>query len=165
MVESTIDDIRTRAHALNDAGRMWHFHMFPPDCLFNEGPSMRHAFVLEDMDADVQYVAVSDQRESALGRELVPLIHGETILVEPTEAPVHTEPVRRMLERATALSGKKVPWHHHVFPPVCQYNDNVGRWTMVFEDHESGELIESVTDDEPRDALNALERLYYEQDA
>lgn len=47
--------------------------------------------------------------------------------------------------------------------PACHFNPHPGKWTIMFEDQESGEVLESVTDQEPKTDLKHIEKLFYDQ--
>jgi hypothetical protein len=43
------------------------------------------------------------------------------------------------------------------------FNNSKGKWTIIFEDQENNEVIESVTKDEPKSDLQHIEKLFYAQ--
>ena len=47
--------------------------------------------------------------------------------------------------------------------PYCKFNKNKGKWTIIFEDKEKNEIIESITDTEPKTDLQYIEALFYSQ--
>ena len=47
--------------------------------------------------------------------------------------------------------------------PGCKYNKHGDKWVIVFEDMEKGEIIESISEDEPKSDLQHIEGLFYSQ--
>lgn len=47
--------------------------------------------------------------------------------------------------------------------PNCMFNKNKDKWAIIFEDQERNEIIESVTDKEPKTDLQYIESLFYSQ--
>jgi hypothetical protein len=43
----------------------------------------------------------------------------------------------------------------------CRFNKNSPQHTLIFEDPESSEILESVTDEEPTNDLKQIEGLFY----
>lgn len=162
MIGTTIEDIVQKAKQFQSGGKKWHFHMLTPGCTFND--SKKHAFVLENTTDSEVYVTYSDKRYMAEGKELVQLIHGATIVSEgSTNLPEDNSTVNEMARRAEELNKRGVHWHHHMFFPDCIYNRHKGSWCIVFEDPETGKMLEHVSKDEPKEALRRIEVLYYAQ--
>ena len=47
--------------------------------------------------------------------------------------------------------------------PDCAFNKNKGKWALILEDPQSKEILESVTDHEPKEDLKQIETLFYGQ--
>lgn len=163
MQEITIQEIKEKALLFQKQGKKWHFHILLPNCIFNERKD-KNAFILENETDQEYFVVYSDKRYMEEGQFLVKILHGKNILEEQTKQKIEKdENVRNILKRAEELNKKKIPWHHHMFFPNCIFNKNKGRWTVVFEDPEDGDVIEFSSEDEPRNILNKIEVLYYQQ--
>ncbi len=163
MEEITIKQLEEKAQELQNAEKRWHFHMLTPDCLFNESND-KHALVIEDTTDDQQYVAYSKNREFALGKKLLKLLHGGKVLTKSKKPSTIENPnLQKLIDRAKDINKKGLPWHHHVLFPDCQYNDRVGQWNIVMEDKEKGELLEASYDLEPTNDQNIIEQLFYDQ--
>ncbi|MBU0707840.1 hypothetical protein KKG41_05720 [Patescibacteria group bacterium] len=163
MEEIDLKEVLTKAKEWQTAEKRWHFHMLTPDCLFNDSND-KHSLVLENTSDDESFFVYTDKRQLAIGKKLVQLLHGEKILKQSDKAgpPQHPN-IKKMVARAEDMNSKKISWHHHVFFPECRYNDQVGRWNIVMEDKDKGELLEATYDTEPVEDLKEIERLYYEQ--
>ena len=142
----------------------WHFHMLTPDCVFNERND-KYAFVLENRSDQDTYVAYSDFGYMEEGKRLSQLMYGEEFVRESREPenPGNSS-VGRILAKTKELTEKGIPWHHHMLFPDCIFNKHKGKWNIVFEDHDSEDVLESVTDTEPIPDLRAIEALYFAQE-
>ena len=136
--------------------------MLTPDCMFNERKD-KHAFILENETDNEVFIVYSDERYMKEGKELVKLIHGESIIEKGKNPKIIDENVKKMIEKAKKLNEKNIHWHHHMLFPNCIFNKHKGRWCIVFEDLEENKIIESVSDEEPTENLRAIEILYYQQ--
>jgi hypothetical protein len=161
MQEITIDEVMEKAKQLQKEGKKWHFHMLTPDCMFNEKKE-KHAFVLENETDNEVFVVYSDERYMKEGQELVKMIHGNEIMAEGAK-PIEDENIKLMLEKAKKFNEEGIHWHHHMLFPNCIFNKHKGKYCIVFEDKEENRIIESVSDEEPKENLNKIEVLYYQQ--
>ena len=161
MTEASLDEIKETALRLNHAGQPWHFHMLVPGCSLNEGRD--HCFVLEDIGGGRVYAHHSDKPEKELGQALLPLLHGKKVLEKAESDGVHqpNDVVKKIVERARELNEQGVSWHHHVLFPQCKFNAHAGKWTLMFEDAQNHEVLESQTDQEPVKDLKLVEPLFY----
>ncbi len=144
MRESSLDEIKTKAHPLQNAGMKWHFHILTPICSLNE--KHQYAFILECPDKNVALVHYSDNAEKELGQELAPLLHGAKVLSQESTDTSYkpTETVMKIVKQAKSLNEKGIEWHHHMLFPDCQFNKNSPQFTLVFEDPEAHETLESL---------------------
>lgn len=163
MQEAEFEEIKTKALQFYKEGLKWHFHILTPTCSLNIKP--KYAFVLECADNQQVFVYYSEQAEKALGQELSPLLHGAKILnKESTDAKYQpSETINNIIERAKALNQKGFEWHHHVLFPDCRYNKHSPQFTLVFEDPETSETLESLSDEEPTNDLKQIESLFYKK--
>lgn len=123
--------------------------------------SGKFAFVLENEADGETFVSYPDKAPMEMGEELVKLLYGENIL-EKNDAPMPPE-MDKMIARAEELCKKGVHWHHHMLFPDCIYNKHKGKYSIFFEDPESGEVIEYLSDNNPTSELARMEVLYYSQ--
>ena len=161
MQEITIDEVMEKAKQWQKEGKKWHFHMLTPDCMFNEKKD-KHAFVLENSTDNEVFVVYSDERYMEQGQELVKMIHGDEIMSEGSK-PIEDENIKIILEKAKRFNEQGIHWHHHMLFPDCIFNKHKGKFCIVFEDKEEGRIIEAVSDEEPKENLNKIEVLYYQQ--
>lgn len=164
MKNTTINQIIETAKRLSNEKKKWHFHILTPECQLNDSKS--YALVLENTTDDETLVCYSDEPYMDIGKELVKLLHGENVVTVDKQKPNEVEPsaqVKRILQRARQLNEKGESWHHHMLFPNCRFNKHKGKWTIVFEDKEKDEVIESVSDDEPKADLQHIETLFYQQ--
>ncbi len=159
----TTNQLKQLAQQFAEQGKNWHFHILTPNCQLNE--TDKYALILENSTDNEFYVVYSDEPYMAIGQELVALLHGKDVIKDEfsINSVSPSEQVRRLLDRAKELTSKGVFWHHHTLFPGCKYNKHVGKWVIVFEDQEKGEIIESLTDDEPKSDLQYIEGLFYKQ--
>jgi hypothetical protein len=161
MNEISIEKAEELANEWYNNSKKWHFHMLTPDCVFNERDD-KQAFVLENISDKEVYVVYSDKRYMGVGQRLVKLIHGDKILAEETDS-ISNDIMKTIIEKAKSLNEKDVHWHHHMLFPDCKYNKHKGKWNIVFEDQETGNVLEALYDHEPVSDLRAVEVLYYAQ--
>ncbi len=163
MKEISIEKVVQLAKKWKAEEKSWHFHMLPPDCMFNKNKE-KHAFVLENQSDNQTFVTYSDERYMKQGKLLVQLLHGEAITSKDKELQNHpSDRISDICQRAEELNSKSIQWHHHMLFPNCIFNEQKGKWNIVFEDKKRGELLEATYDSEPTDDLRAVEALYYEQ--
>lgn len=164
MKNATIDEIRQKTKDFSATGKKWHFHILTLDCQLNEKGG--YALVLENTSDNEAFVCYSDEPYMDVGKELVKLLHGDDVVEDDKEKPRVSKPspkVEKILERAKQLNTKGKSWHHHMLFPGCKFNKNTDRWTIIFEDKEADEVIESVSNDEPKGDLQLIETLFYQQ--
>lgn len=162
MNEATIEEIMEKARKLQKQGKRWHFHMLTPDCVFNKRKD-KHAFVLECGSDSQSLINYSDKRHMEKGKILVRMLHGSEIVSEKAPERALSRNVHIMIEKATELNKRGIRWHHHMLFPDCIFNKNKGEWCIIFEDKETGRVIESVSDCEPTGDLRRIESLFYAQ--
>lgn len=160
MEETAPGKIEETARKLARLKSRWHFHILTPGCDFNE--TERYAFILEDLNNQRAYIHYSDQAEKGLGEKLVRLLHGDKVLNQESPATTYqpSPTVQRIAERAQTLK-QGTEWHHHLFFPACRFNQNNPRYTLVFEDKENHEVLQSITDTEPINDLKQIEKHLY----
>ena len=152
---------------LTEDGERWHHHVLSADCALNQ--RQQCALILEASDRSQIFVTYSDEPMMDVGRSLAELVHGADVLqptLEPApgRAPQPDSPaVAEMMRRARALTANGKHWHHHVLFPECWFNPHPGDWTLVFEDPDTGETLESVTTDRPDRDIRITERLFFSQ--
>jgi len=163
MKKITIEEVQEKVRLWQAQGKKWHFHMLTPDCIFNERDD-KHAFVLENSTDNRTYVVYSDKPYVEADQELVKMLHGDRILDRGEETTSSSnERMQVILQKAQELDERDIPWHHHLLFPDCIFNEHRGKWNIVFEDKENGEVIEVLYDEEPVDDLRSIEVLYSEQ--
>ncbi len=152
---------------LHADGERWHNHVLSADCELN--PRTQPAMVVEASDRDVVYVTYSDEPMMDVGRALATMVHGDDPLERGADgaAQADLQPdspmVAEMMERARSLSDRGQHWHHHVLFPECVFNPHPGAWTLVFEDPETLETLESVTPERPAHDIRVTETLFFSQ--
>ena len=164
MKNTTINQIIEAVKKLSDEKKRWHFHILTPECQLNDEDN--YALVLENTSDNEALVCYSDEPYMDVGKELVKLLHGEDVVADNKQKPKEAEPsaqVKRILQRAKQLNKTGKSWHHHMLFPNCRFNKHQDKWTIIFEDKETGEVIESVSDDEPKNDLQHIETLFYQQ--
>jgi hypothetical protein len=164
MKQATISQIKKKAKQLASAGKNWHFHILTPECQLNDKKS--YALILENATDDEVLVCYSDEPYMDIGKELVKLLHGEDVVKDKNQQTEVTEPspqVQEILKRAQQLNAAGKSWHHHLLFPGCRFNNHPDKWVIIFEDKEAGEIIESVSDNEPKEDLQHIETLFYQQ--
>lgn len=164
MKQVTVDQILEEAKRMAESGNKWHFHILTPECKLND--SGKYALILEDITDSEIYVCNSNEPYMDIGKELVKLLHGNDVVKEENQAefPKSVSPQAiNIIKRMEELNKKGIKWHHHMLFPGCKFNKYPEKFVVVFEDKETGELLESVTDYEPKDDLKQIETLFYGQ--
>lgn len=164
MKKATIDQIKQKAKELSSTGKKWHFHILTPECQLNDKDN--YALVLENTTDNESFICRSKEPYMNVGKELVKLLHGDNVVKDDNQETKVTEPspqVQEILKRAKQLNSAGESWHHHMLFPDCMFNEHQGKWTIIFEDKEAREVIESITDDEPKEDLQHIETLFYQQ--
>ena len=152
------------AEKLKKDGKKWHFHMLTPGCVFNE--EKMFALILENSTDEEHLVHHSLKKPVDTGKKLVELLHGTITNTQKTHKNTKkklTPKVNKMIARANELSNKGFSWHHHLLFPDCIFNHDPRYWTLVFEDPLNGEVIKDISKEEPRQALQQIEPLFYAQ--
>jgi hypothetical protein len=159
MVETSLNDIQSKAKDYHQASIKWHFHIMSPACVYNKGD--KFAFILEGPEAT--YIHYSDKAEKELGQGLAPLLHGEKVLDSTsTDTGYLPRPeVAHILERAVQLNKDGQTWHHHMLFPTCTFNQYQPKYVLLLEDPETSELLTSLSDIEPTNDLKKIESLFY----
>ncbi len=163
MIKATVEDIEKHVKEYIDKGTNWHFHILTPECQLND--VRNYVLILENTGDDTVYVCYSSKPYMDVGKELVQLLHGSDVMKDKNEnkkIPASAQ-VNKLLNRAKTLNAQGKFWHHHMLFPYCKYNKNRGKWTIIFEDYENNEVIESISDDEPTGDLQHVEALFYSQ--
>ena len=163
MNQVSLQTIKQKAETCQAQGKKWHFHLLTPTCKLNS--KNKHAFVLENTSDNEIGISFSDKPQMQLGQKLLKLLHGIDVSIKSssTTSSRISKGTREILERAKTLNQQGKFWHHHTLLPQCQFNPHPGRWTILFEDQEKNETFESVTKKEPRNDLQLIETLYYQQ--
>ncbi len=157
------DEIKRLAKEYSESKNKWHFHILTPECQLNK--ENNYALILENCSTNETSICYSDKPYMDIGKELVQLLHGTDVITKKDEkkklAP--SIEVGKLLKRATMLNQQGKFWHHHMLFPYCMFNNNRGKWTIIFEDKEKNEIIESITNEEPKNDLQYIETLFYSQ--
>lgn len=152
---------------LHAAGERWHNHVLSSDCDLNDRNVC--ALIVEASDRDQVFVSYSDEPMMDVGRALATLVHGVDPLDDADGSETETTPapasaaVSRMMQRAADVSARGDHWHHHILFPECVFNPHPGSWTLVFEDPDSGETLESVTSERPARDIQITEARFFAQ--
>ncbi|OQY64746.1 hypothetical protein B6D29_04650 [Microgenomates bacterium UTCPR1] len=163
MIELSIEKMKGIAEGYALKGIRWHFHILTPECKLNS--VKKYALIIENAEDNIVYVCYSEKPYMNIGKELVKLLHGTDVIKEKGERKelLPSSKVNRFLERAKELNKEGKFWHHHMLFPYCKFNKNIGKWTILFEDNENSEVIESISDNEPKGDLQHIEALFYSQ--
>lgn len=155
------EEIENKALELARKKKQWHYHLLTPACKFND--KKQHAFVLED-NTDHEYFAYySDEPAMDLGKRLLTVLHGKNILEKSAKKSHVSKPTQEILSKARRLNREGGFWHHHVFFPVCAFNQHRGKWNITFEDQQTSTILESLSLKEPKADQKEVEALYYSQ--
>lgn len=167
MIEVDADQLLEIGRELATKGERFHNHVLSDDCKLSERPQC--ALIVEASDRDEVYVAYSDEPMMDVGRALAAMVHGGDPL-EDTSAPGGGDPlaaqsleVAEMMRRAGALAARGQHWHHHILFPECVFNPYPGEWTLIFEDPDTGETLESVTSEKPEQDIRVTETMFFSQ--
>lgn len=162
MEKASVEEIKKLAEQYSNEGVKWHFHILTPECQLND--QEKYALLLETAN-NKAFICYSEEPYMNIGKELVQLLHGKDVIKNESDEKekVLSGAVKKILQRAKELNKQGVFWHHHMLFPYCRFNKNLGKWTIIFEDQERNETIESVTDTEPKNDLRHIEILFYKQ--
>lgn len=155
------EGIEKKALELAKQEKQWHYHLLTPTCKFND--KKQHAFVLEDNTNHEYFAYYSDKPAMDLGKRLLTVLHGKSILEKSAEKIHVSKSTEEILSRARRLNREDKFWHHHVFFPVCIFNKHSGKWNITFEDQQTGTVLESLSVREPKEDQKEVEALYYSQ--
>jgi hypothetical protein len=162
MIPKTVLEIENLSKTFSDKGENWHFHILTPTCKLNEKDE--YALILENTTEEDVYVCYSSKPYMDIGKKLVQLLHGRDVIQEnDVDLKEPSSQISKLLKRAEDLNKKEIFWHHHMLFPHCIFNKNKGKWNIIFEDTEYDVIIESVSDDEPKDDLKHIEEKFYNQ--
>lgn len=166
MIEVDADRLLEISRELAASGERWHNHVLSPDCKLNE--RQQCALIVEASDRQEVYVTYSDEAKMEVGRAIATMVHGEDPLAAAGSDPsagvqAKSEAVAEMMRRAQDFAARGIHWHHHILFPECVFNPHAGSWTLVFEDPETGETLESVSTDKPEQDIRVTETLFFSQ--
>jgi hypothetical protein len=163
MIEESIEAVVLRAEQAHASGKQWHFHILSPSCCFNQRIGL-YALVVEIPLERESHIAYCADRPAEQGKRLVALLHGAKILQGAGAATQATNEITSsIIARARDLNSHGVAWHHHMLFPDCALNPSPGKWTLLFEDPETGEKLSATYDSEPLNDLREVEVLFYAQ--
>lgn len=156
------EELLKKAEELAAKQNSWHFHLLTPDCLLNT--SEKFVLVLEDKEVKKTYTYTAEEKPMDTSEALLRLLHGNKIMDNKEEELGEiSQEVNHMIQRANELNNDGFFWHHHVLFPYCIYNDHPGKWTIILEDPEKKEKLESVSDEEPKADMKIIEPAFYHQ--
>lgn len=162
MKQVNIQEIIIKARQFKDQNLNWHFHILTPECQLNETNS--YALILEDNTHNKVFTYPFTEKPMDLGKELLQLLHGKTILQKEEIVTKKISPeVEKILKKAKELNSQGIFWHHHMIFPDCTFNKHKGKWVLILEDQESGDILGSLTETEPKEDLKLIETLFYQQ--
>lgn len=162
MEHISVEQILQKAREYHAGKQSWHFHILTPECCLND--RSEYALVLESAIPSSTFVNYSVTRPLEAGKVLVQLLHGDDVTLEETSDLSNASTgAKEILQKALQLSAEHRFWHHHTLFPDCSFNKNKGKWTIIFEDQENNEILESVSDSEPKADLKHIETLFYGQ--
>lgn len=120
---------------------------------------------MENLSDNEDFVCCSNEPYVDVGKELVKLLHGSDIVKKKGEEQKSkpSPQVTKLLLRARKLNSQGKNWHHHMLFPGCVFNKHKSKFVIIFEDKDTGNIIESVSDKEPKGDLKHIETLYYAQ--
>ncbi len=162
ITEVTQDRLLELGTELTASGEKWHPHVLSSDCRLNDRPLC--GLILEASDRAEVFASYSEEPMMETARSLATLAHGEDAVQEDPDPDSDASPkVAEMMRRAKTLSGRGRHWHHHVLFPECIFNAHPGEWTIVFEDPDTGETLESVTAHHPAQDIQVTETMFFAQ--
>jgi hypothetical protein len=166
MIEVSAERLLEISRELAAAGERFHNHVLSSDCKLNV--RQQCALIVEASDREEVYVTYSDEPMMDVGRTIATLVHGEDPLAAAgadsgEDVQAESVAVAEMMRRAEDLVERGIHWHHHILFPECVFNPHPGDWTLVFEDPESGETLESVTTDKPEEDIRVTETMFFSQ--
>jgi hypothetical protein len=162
-IELPLDQIEAYALRFSQEKCSWHFHILTGDCMLNQ--SCEHAFILESPTSEEFFFHHCSEKPMEAGKRLAKLLHGNDIVQDSPVEGISQMPAAaaEIIIRAKELSANGTLWHHHMLFPDCVFNKHPGSWTIMFEDSDRKQILESVSDREPRPELKEIETLFYGQ--
>lgn len=163
MVKIRKNQILKTAQVWARAKKQWHFHILTPECLLND--TSQYVLVLENTTDGQVLACYSAKPYMDLGKKLVAILHGNVVQPQQDQE-VKSQPspsAWEIIQRAKQLNQQGIAWHHHMLFPGCKYNKHKDKWVIIFEDKLTGEILESVSDTEPKNDLKYIETLFYQQ--
>ena len=163
MIKTSINKIKKIARELAQNKKSWHFHILTPTCQLNTID--QYALIVENSTDKKTYVCYSDKPYMGVGEIFVKLLHGDDVMQDKEKAEELSDPsptVKELIKRAKKLNQEGKFWHHHMLFPDCIFNDS-GKWLILFEDQEKGEVLKGSTNSEPKSDLKHIETLFYNQ--
>ncbi|OGK61720.1 hypothetical protein A3G67_02665 [Candidatus Roizmanbacteria bacterium RIFCSPLOWO2_12_FULL_40_12] len=161
MKEVPIKEIEDEVEDCVKNHKKWHFHILTPACKLNT--QQKYALVFENTDDNETLVSYSQEPKLLQDKEFAKKLHGDKVLDGKSETSEPSSGGQKILERIKELNSAGKPWHHHMFFPDCMFNENKGKWTIIFEDSERGLLLEATSEEEPKQDLRHIEVLFYQQ--
>jgi len=163
MIEESIEAVVRTAELASASSKKWHFHILSPTCCFNQ-QGKQYALLVEIPADQETFIAYCADRPAEQGKKLVALLHGAKVLQGTGSAIQATHEITAsIIARARNLNSRGIQWHHHMLFPDCALNPSPGKWTLLFEDPETGEKLSAVYDSEPLNDLQQVEALFYAQ--
>lgn len=68
---------------------------------------------------------------------------------------------KKIVEIARKYNKEEVPWHNHFLAVKCIYNTS-GKFQVIIENEQSGEVYVSNFEKQPTELLKLLEDLFFE---
>lgn len=161
MKQVSLTDLKKKAKEASGEDKNWHYHILTPGCVFNR--KVKHAVVLEDVDNDEQYVSYSVKDPEKERKNLAKLVGDKKDTKKKKDEKKPTEKAKEIIKRAKKLNSKNVEWHYHLLSPDCVFNTEEGKWKLLFEDSVAGEVLESVSKQNPVKAKEKIGKLFSEQ--
>ena len=163
MQEIDIDQVWQKAIVWHQQGEKWHFHVFFPNCVFNL-QNDRYALVVENRSADQTFVTYSPVGFAKISQDLLRLIYGDHILDKKQDSnKSHEKETRPIVYQCEQFIREKIPWHHHILFPDCNFNQHPGKWHLVLEGGADPQIFSALYDEEPLDDLQQLEIKYFKE--
>ena len=161
MIKTSIKQIKKIAQDLSKNKKSWHFHILTPTCHLST--TNKYALIVENTTDKKTYVCYSNEPYMGIGEIFVKLLHGDDVVQDKAEElndPSST--IKELFKRAKKLNQQGKFWHHHMLFPDCVFNDT-GKWLILFEDQEKGEVLKNISDNEPKSDLKHIETMFYNQ--
>ena len=72
--------------------------------------------------------------------------------------------INKIIEMAESLDKENKRWHFHMLGKDCKFNANKGKFSIVFENEETGKVFYSVFDEKPLKEAKKLADMMYGHD-